>query len=155
MNQHAHQSEIVLKTPQECMAETVAVCRQLGDLISSENKALDARDVKPVEANLKQKSRLAVKLEKLLSDMKAQKDTLKQHGDFKVMAQNIQKEMDGFQAAAKKNVLLLKTAHQTRADTLEMIRHAMDLQRPRTETYNKQGEVSKSNAGSSLINKAV
>ena len=142
-------------TPHHTLAETAMICKEITSLVDAENDALTNRNIQFVEENLKDKSRLALKLEKMLKDLKSSKDSIKGDPAARDALKSIQMDMDSFQNTAKKNLLLLKTAHQTRADTLQMIRHIVDANRPQAETYNAYGKVEQGNANAGLINKRI
>ncbi|MFZ2619644.1 MAG: hypothetical protein WAX89_02120, partial [Alphaproteobacteria bacterium] len=137
------------------LREAALLYRQLKDVVMSDNAALGARDTKKVEENLKQKTRLALKLEKLLGDAKANKDVVKQDPDFHFTARALQAEIEEFEVAARKNMMLLKAAHQVRADTLQIIRHVINERQPKVDMYNARGTLASTGKEATLVNKAV
>jgi flagellar biosynthesis/type III secretory pathway chaperone len=149
MNNQPHQH------PKQSLREAAAVCQQLKSLVAEENDALESRQIDRVEENIKQKTQLTLKLETLLNRAKAQKDLLKEDPHARNAAKHVQGEMESFQTLARQNMLLLKAAHQTRADTLQMIRQALSEKNARVETYNAQGQVGTKGKDVNLVNKAV
>jgi hypothetical protein len=148
-NQQPHQH------PKQSLQEAAALCRQLKDLVAGENDALEKRKLSMVEDNIKQKTHLTLKLESLLNRARTQRSLLQEDSAARAAARDVQAEMADFQSLARKNMLLLKAAHQTRADTLQMIRQALNEKNPRVETYNAEGKVGTKGKEASLVNKAV
>ena len=151
MTQQAHPQNL----PQNPLVEATDITAQLKVLLADENDALRTRKIDLVGEKLKDKNRLAVKLERVLKDAKLQQETLRQQTAFSQQTKALQQEMDDFQHLARKNVLLLKSAHQVRHDTLSMIRQALHDTRPQTEVYNKEGGVNKGPNTTNLLDKTV
>lgn len=143
------------KDPRESLAEASIVCRQLGALVEEENESLKAHEITKIEGNLKRKNKLALKLGKLLKDVKEHKDEIRLDPAARKTVMSVQLEMDGFSRAARKNLLMLKTAHQTRSDTLQIIRQAIVATTPRTEVYNASGLVKDATKKVSLVNRSI
>lgn len=143
------------RTPINPLLEATQLTAQLKDLLTDENEALRTRKIDLVGEKLKDKSRLAIKLERVLKDAKEQKDTLKTQAAFSQNAKTLQMEMDTFSHLARKNVLLLKSAHQVRHDTLNVIRQALHANRPQTEVYNNTGAVQKGENTTNLLDRTV
>lgn len=133
------------------MMEASQTCRELMGIMSEENANLANQQTSQIEARLQLKKRLALRLEKLLADIKAQKDQWKDSPLAKNAATRLAEEIALFTELAKKNETLLRAAHQLRADIVAVIRDTIDASQPRATTYNADGQVKKGDGGTTVV----
>lgn len=144
------------QTPQHLLHEAGITCDQLAELIATENAALEARDIQAIADGLKRKTKLAYQLEKTLHGIKTNKDAVLADARSAEQIRRLQQEMDHFQAISRKNMLMLKAAHQTRADFLMLVRDTLEQQRPKPDTYNQTGSMNApTDTGTTLVKRSV
>lgn len=114
-------------------------CRELLALLTEENTSLGKQDIKIVEARIQQKKRLTLRLEQSLEEIRRSAPAWKENASSKRHMVLFAEEMKLFQELARKNALLLKAAHQLRADLVIAIRDALDDAQPRAQLYNANG----------------
>ena len=141
-------------THPQTLQDATLVTRELMQLIGEENIALRQRDISLVHDRIKDKNRLAIKLEKLIQNAK-QQATAPMDDQTRAMARALQAEMAVFRTEARKNALLLQSAHQVRADTLKVIRQTVADLKPKASTYNSTGAVSEKSQNPNLLNKTI
>ncbi len=145
-----HQPGIVIQ-----MLEARQTCRDLMGVMLEENQGLSKFSSKETETRLFMKKRLALRLEKLLSDIKAQKEAVKGNRQAENVAVQLAEEIDMFRIIAGKNEVMLRAAHQIRADIVNVIRDAMEAAQPRVTTYNASGYKQTGNTGATVVGTVV
>ncbi len=128
----------------EQMSDARATCRELLQLLVAENASLNKSSVTEVEARLQNKRRLTLRLEVLLKDLKARRQEWTSRKDAQEVALRLAEEVSVFQDMARKNMELLRAAHQLRADMVSMIRDTLEAQAPRVQTYGRYGSMTPS-----------
>lgn len=104
---------------------------------------------------LKQKRALAAKVERLLTDIRANKESIKKDIDAQGTLPELDVVMNTYQTTARKNLILLKAAHQTTADMLNLFKRAVDKIKPKPKTYTKEGSIVQGASSGSLVSKDV
>lgn len=135
---------------QPAISELAAATADLVALLSDENEALAARNVKKVELNLVKKAELANRLDAGLRSLKETGVDSETPGVI-----NIQNELAIVQSLGRKNATLMQVAHQTRVDTLNLIRDMVNEEQPKTNYYSANGDIKETKADTSLINKSA
>ena len=128
----------------EQMSDARATCRELLHLLAAENAGLNTSSVAEVETRLQSKRRLTLRLEVLLKDLKSRRAEWTARKDAQELALRLAEEVSAFQDMAKKNLELLRAAHQLRADMVGMIRDTLEAQAPRVQTYGRYGNLTPS-----------
>lgn len=139
---------------QQVLQECNQTCKNLSTLLENENKQLEARNVKAVEANLKEKRQLTNKLEKFIFVIKnniekiqSKQESLKELKVFKNL-------IGAYQKLLEKNARLLRAAYTATTTILSSIQKK--TARPAVKTYNAYGQVQESvEPASSLVNYSV
>ncbi len=156
MNQH---QQPTLNQPhpgvQELISKANSTCVELADLLNAENSALEARQVDTIEDNLKVKRKLAHRFERLMSDIRLQRDALKQSPAAKRAAQQLQQNISQYEKLARRNMLLLQSAYDARASFLNTVRDAVAAQRPQPGLYTNTGEKKTHSNPASIVNQSV
>lgn len=137
------------------MLEARQTCRDLMGVMLEENQGLAKFSSKETETRLLMKKRLALRLEKLLADIKSQKDAVKGNRQAENVAVQLAEEIDMFRIIASKNEVMLRAAHQIRADIVNVIRDAMESAQPRVTTYNAGGYKQVGSTGASVVGAVV
>ncbi|PIZ31615.1 MAG: hypothetical protein COY40_01530 [Alphaproteobacteria bacterium CG_4_10_14_0_8_um_filter_53_9] len=137
------------------MIDARTTCRELAKLLLEENHALHKGGAAENEARLNLKKRLSVRLEKLVQDIKGQRDKWHTNALAARTANELAADIAVFTDLARKNELMLRAAHQIRADIVGVIRDAMDAQSPRVQTYGRSGTMNTSSAGVRVLAKEV
>lgn len=143
---HTPQPGIIIQ-----MMEARQACRELMGVMLEENTGLINQSSHEVETRLHLKKRLALRLEKLLADIKQQKTDWRGNRDAENLALRLAEEIQVFQDIAAKNELLLKSAHRIRADVVAVIRDAIEASQPRVQTYNAYGMATNGTAGTTVV----
>lgn len=133
------------------MMEASQTCRDLMGLMVEENANLVKQSLTETETRLAMKKRLALRLEKLLADIKAHQAEWKGNRQAEGVALKLAQEIEVFRELAAKNEGLLRAAHQLRADIVSVIRDTIEAQQPRVTTYGNTGTVSNGSAGTTVV----
>jgi hypothetical protein len=133
------------------MMEASQTCRDLMGLMIEENAELSKHSLTESEARLALKKRLALRLEKLLADIKAHKGDWRGNTQAENVATMLAHEIEGFRKLAQKNEVMLRAAHALRADIVAVIRDTIEARQPRVTTYGSSGTVSTGNAGTTVL----
>lgn len=135
--------------------EARTTCRELLVLLTEENNGLTKQDISVVESRIQHKKRLTLRLEQLLSDIKLKGEQWKGSDVARRQAILLADEMKHFQELARNNAMLLKAAHQLRADIIIAIRDAVDALQPRAQTYGANGVVSSVESSTRLVARSI
>lgn len=130
-------------------------CRELLVLLNEENASLAKQDTKTVEARLQQKKMLTLRLEQNLAEVRQNAPQWKDNAASKRHMVLFAEEMKLFQDLAKKNALLLKAAHQLRADLIIAIRDALDDAQPKAQLYTANGTMSAQDGATRLVARTI
>lgn len=130
----------------EQMSDARATCRELLQLLMAENASLGKNSVEEVETRLQTKRRLTLRLEVVMKDLKTRRHEWTGRKDAQEVALRLAEEVSVFQDMARKNLELLKAAHQLRADMVSMIRDTLEAQAPRVQTYGPYGTMNNGKA---------
>lgn len=126
-------------------------CRELLALLLEENQGLAKHDVQLIEDRLVHKRRLTLRLEQMLADIKQKGSLWKADASARQQANHLAEEIAEFQTMARENAMMLKAAHQLRADLIMAIRDTVDAQQPRVQTYGSSGTLNASNGETRLL----
>lgn len=141
---------------QTLIHDAIEHTRKLTNVMVGENELLaNHKRGEEFEEIIKEKRALAAKVEKLLSDVKAQKQSIREDISARNKLPELEVVIQDYQTTARKNVLLLRAAHQATADVLNIFRRAVDKVKPKAETYNKDGQLSSGASAGSLVTKSV
>lgn len=141
---------------QEIVIETTRSCEILSELLMSENKAIRNRNMDVVAENIKVKDKLASKIMGLLARLKEMREAVRQEGGMKQYLAQLQESFDIYQTLARKNALLLKSAHESTALFLDTVRQVVEAGRPSNATYGKDGAMAaKKQESASLVRKTI
>jgi flagellar biosynthesis/type III secretory pathway chaperone len=134
--------------------DAIRLCQELENLLADENTHLRQRKTAFLEEGVRQKNRLAMRLENLLGDIRTASDAIKADPEGPAKVARLKDAMHAYDVMARQNVLLLQAAHTVTTDFLGMVRQA--LQKPQAKTYGASGTLqTKSAAGSTLVAKSV
>lgn len=138
------------------MLDARHTCRELAALLLEENTTISAANgATHAEARLQLKKRLSIRLEKLVQDIKNQRSQWQGNSMAVHTAGQLAEEFSHFQQLARQNEVLLRAAHQIRADIVSVIRDTIDAQQPRVQTYGKSGNLNNSTSGVRVMAKEV
>ncbi|MCP5405306.1 MAG: hypothetical protein H6922_03680 [Pseudomonadaceae bacterium] len=143
---HTPQPGIIIQ-----MMEARQACRDLMGLMVEENNGLTRNSTHEVETRLQLKKRLALRLEKLLADIKSQRADFRGNREVENLAVRLAEEIAVFQDIAAKNELMLRAAHRLRADVVAVIRDTIEASQPRVQTYNAHGASTVGTAGTTVV----
>lgn len=137
------------------MMEASQTCRDLMGVMVEENRNLNhsanPQAMQQVEARLQLKKRLALRLEKLLADIKSNRENFRGNRQVENAAHRLAEEIEAFRELAKSNELMLRAAHQIRADIVAVIRDTIEASQPRVQTYNASGNATNGTAGTTVV----
>ena len=132
-----------------------STCRELLALLLEENKGLAKQDIKLVDASIQHKRRLTLRLEQILSELKRTGSLWKADAPSREQANLLAEEIAEFQTMARENAMLLKAAHQLRADIILAIRDTVDAPQPANQTYGSNGSLNNAGNTSRLITTSI
>jgi hypothetical protein len=137
------------------MLEASQTCRDLMGVMVEENRNLNQlanpQATQQVEARLQLKKRLALRLEKLLAEIKQNRENYRGNRQVENAAARLAEEIAVFSDLAKNNELMLRAAHQIRADIIAVIRDTIEASQPRVQTYNAAGAATHGTAGTTVV----
>lgn len=139
----------------ELVNNTIESCEKFAFLLHEENTLLKERNIDAVEQKVKEKRHLAAKVEKLLSTIKSSVHLIKSDPTALDRLPELQVCVDNYQTAARKNMVLLQAAHTATSDFLQLVRNAIDMKKPRAQTYGNTGTMNTTPASTSLVNKDI
>tara|TARA_R110000868_G_scaffold218576_2_gene469164 strand:- start:90062 stop:90496 length:435 start_codon:yes stop_codon:yes gene_type:complete len=139
----------------ELVSNTIESCEKFAALLHDENTLLTERKTDHIEDKIKEKRHLAAKVEKLLSSIKQAVPEIKANRDALEKLPKLQACIDNYQIEARKNVALLQAAHTATNDFLNLVRHAIDMKKPKANTYGKTGAMNEHKTATKLINKDI
>ena len=139
----------------ELVSNTIESCEKFATLLQDENSNLKNRDIESVEKNIKEKRHLAAKVEKLLSTVKNSVLQIKSDKEALLKLPTLQISVDNYQTAARKNIILLQAAHSATNDFLNLVRRAIDVKKPKAETYGKTGNMNQHKSSTKLVSKNI
>jgi flagellar biosynthesis/type III secretory pathway chaperone len=140
----------------EIVLETTKNCQILSELLTIENKAIRNREMSIIADNIKIKDKLTSKIMGLLSRLKEMRETIRKEGGLKQYLAQLQESFDAYKTLARKNALLLKSAHESTAVFLDTVRQVVEASRPKASTYGKDGAMaSKKEEQASLVRKTI
>lgn len=139
------------QTLQECNT----VCAELSLLLKEENESLqNKRDIKIIDANLKEKKQLTLKLEKCINIIKTNFEAIRTNAEMLKDLSVFKRLIDGYKQLVSKNMLLLRAAHSATSIILESIHK--QTQKPAIKTYTANGYGKETiEKGPSLINYSI
>lgn len=130
-------------------------CRELLVLLMEENNGLARHDVKVIDERLSHKKRLTLRLESMLAELKQNGSLWKADASARQQSVLLAEEIAEFQNLARENTLLLKAAHQLRADLLLAIRDTVDAHQPRVQTYGSGGTMNAASSETRLVTTSI
>lgn len=128
-----------------------ATCRELLTLLVEENHGLIRHDVKMVEERIQHKRRLTLRLEQILAELKQSGNSWKSDPAGRREANQLAEEIAQFQTLARENAMMLKAAHQLRADLIIAIRDTVDAAQPRAQVYGANGTMAAADNATRLV----
>jgi hypothetical protein len=149
-NSHAPAGNGLSEPANEILAAR-KTCRELLALLIEENQAVPKHDIQLVEDRLVHKRRLTLRLEQMLSDIKQKGSLWKADASARQQANQLAEEIAEFQTLARENAMMLKAAHQLRADLIMAIRDTVDAHQPRVQTYGASGTLNTSGGETRLV----
>jgi len=126
-------------------------CRTLIVLLMEENAALTTYNATVVEERLPQKKRLTQTLEQSLRDIKSTASNWRDNPAAQAQATHLAEEVAYLQNLSRSNTLMLKAAHQLRADLIIAIRDAVEATAPRAQLYTALGAATTTEGGTRLV----
>ena len=140
----------------EIVQETTRSCQTLVELLTIENKAIRNREMSIVADNIKIKEKLASKIMSLLARIKEMREEIRKEGSLKQYLAQLQASFDSYQQLARKNALLLKSAHESTAVFLDTVRQVVEAAMPQSNVYSKDGAyAAKKEEQASIIRKTI
>ncbi len=125
----------------EIIIETIKSCQDLTDLLKEENISIRNKDIKAIEENIRTKDKLTSKVMALLSKIKQLRASIpKEENGLKDFLTQLQISFNEYQQTARKNALLLRSAHESTAIFIDTIRQAIQETSPSAATYSNNGE---------------
>lgn len=128
-----------------------ATCRELLTLLIEEKHGLAQHDIKRIDDNIQNKRRLTLRLEQLLGELKQTGPVWKADKAALNQASLLADEIAIFQTMARENAMMLKAAHQLRADLILSIRDTVDAAQPRVQTYGASGALNAADNATRLV----
>ena len=126
-------------------------CRELLILLVEENHGIAKHDVKMVDDRIQHKRRLTLRLEQILAELKQSGNLWKSDASSRTQAALLAEEIAEFQNLARENAMMLKAAHQLRADLILAIRDTVDATQPRAQTYGANGSMNSADNATRLV----
>jgi flagellar biosynthesis/type III secretory pathway protein FliH len=121
------------------LAQARATCRELLAALIEENTGALSADTAATEARLLHKKRLTLRLEQLLAETRAQRESWREDPAAQAEALALETEFRLLQESGRQNVALLKAAHQVRAELVMAIRDTLDANTPKAQLYGNNG----------------
>lgn len=137
------------------VADARATCRELLALLVEENNGLTKQDISLVEERIQHKRRLTLRLEQILIELKSSGSIYKADAPTRQQVNMLAEEVAEFQHLAHKNAMMLKAAHQLRADLIIAIRDTVDSNQPRVQTYGANGTMNAADNATRLVAKTI
>ncbi|MFT7145122.1 MAG: flagellar biosynthesis/type III secretory pathway chaperone [Alphaproteobacteria bacterium] len=139
----------------ELVSNTIESCEKFATLLHDENALLKDRDMDAIEGKIKEKRHLAAKVEKLLSTIKTSVHKIKADEGALAKMPELQACIDNYQSAARKNITLLQAAYTVTNDFLNLVRTAVEIKKPKANTYGKTGTMNQHQPSTKLVNKDI
>jgi len=136
------------------LSKASSTCGELISLLTGENEALEQRQVAVVEENLKLKRKLAHRFERVMLDIKAQRDQL-QTPNAKRATAALQGQIKDYDVLSRRNMLLLQSAYEARTGFLNTVRESIAAQQPNAGVYNQYGNTKPHRTPASIVNQSV
>lgn len=143
------------ETPVGDLAAARTTCRELLALLVEENHGLTKQDIKLIEERTQHKRRLTLRLEQLLSELKQSGNLWKSNPAARYQATLLAEEIAQFQDLARENAMMLKAAHQLRADLIIAIRDTVDSTQPRAQVYGANGNMQPADNATRLVARSI
>lgn len=142
-------------THSEIIAQARSVCKALFTLLQDENTAIENKNVIQVEENLPRKDALAQQLNTLVQQIGAHREAIKADARLHSQLQALQKDIEAYDAVARQNIMLLRAAHASTQNFVEVVRDTIKKRMPKAETYGRSGVVNDKSENPAIINKSV
>lgn len=139
----------------EIVSNTIESCESFTTLILEENELLKSRDMEAVEGKIKEKRSLAAKLEKLLTTLKASYIQIQQNSEAMAQIPKLEVVMDNYKTASRKNTALLHAAHTATTDFINLVRHAVEVKKPKSRVYGENGTMREQSNTTNLVDKDI
>ncbi len=139
------------------VGDAILACETLERFLKEENDALKTGQLTVIEENLKNKQRLAAKVERLLKLLKTQPQEVKNSPTLKPQIEHLKSAFEGYQSEARHNTILLQGAHQSTTNVLNVLRDAVQQHQQKNEakTYSKDGSVQSTGTRNRMVVKEV
>lgn len=139
-------------TYSELIRDAITACEGLVMMMEEETLCLKENRLELVEEIAASKGRLAGKLEKLLSDVKALSASVDKEAHKDELAA-LKAAIDRIEQPASTNLNMLQARHTATSNFLTAVRQA--LAKPQPKTYGKSGKVAESDENTALINRSI
>ena len=130
-------------------------CRELLALLIEENQGITRHDINLIEQRTQHKRRLTLRLESILAELKRSGSIYKADEPSRKQVNLLAEEIAEFQTLAHKNAMMLKAAHQLRADLIIAIRDTADIGQPRAQTYGANGALNNTETATRLVARTI
>ena len=137
------------------VADARSTCRELLALLLEENNGLSKQDINVVDERIQNKRRLTLRLEQILAELKRSGSLYKADANARHQVNLLAEEIAEFQHMAHKNAMMLKAAHQLRADLILAIRDTVDATQPRVQTYGANGSMNNADNATRLVARTI
>lgn len=139
------------------VTDAILACETIEQFLKEENEALRSGQIQQIEENLKNKQRLAAKVERLLKLLKDQPQEFKRSAQVAPQIDALKHAFEGYQNEARNNALLLQGAHQSTTNVLNVLRDAVQQHQQKNEakTYTRDGEVHSTGGRNRMVVKEV
>jgi flagellar biosynthesis/type III secretory pathway chaperone len=139
------------------VTDAILACETIEHFLKEENKVLKGGHISIIEENLKNKQRLAAKVERLLKLLQTQPQEVKNNPDLKPQIEHLKSAFESYQNEARHNSILLQGAHYSTTNVLGVLRDAVQQHQQKNEakTYAKDGSVQSTGTGKRLVMKEV
>lgn len=137
----------------EQLDEARATCRELMDVLRTENDTLAGQRIDVLENRLELKRQLTLRLERLVHNLKSLKPQWEDDRRSASVARLLATEVGEFQRLAAKNTLQLQAAHKVRGDVIALIKDTAEKAQP-TLGYSKDGALTR-NSSTTVLRKEI
>lgn len=145
--------------PQTSMQDLVirakTACIDFTTLLTEENEALKNNQMDILEKKYKLKRQAAAKMEALLNEVQTSQGAIKQDRAATDELGELQVVINNYQQNARKNVLLLRAAHDATTSFLNLVKEAVSKHKPKVSTYGDQGHLEEKTSPTNLVDTSI
>ena len=143
------------KTPGEIVSEAIIAVEELSVLLDEENTKLKAKEIGFLEEALKNKKRAAAKMELAMNLVKFAKEKVDADETAKANLPRLRDSLARYKETARVHLRLLRSAHDTTGDFLQMVAQAVEAKKPKLQTYGKNGAIDSQSGKATLKGKSI